>query len=252
MRRRFRRPSPAMVVACIALFVAVGGTALATTQPFTLGTTNRVDAASTVTNVNANGTQNAIVNPLLALNNLTTTTGATALSLKVASGHAPFTTNSATKVTNLNADRLDGLDSTSFVTTTDFRRIGPVPLAGSNIGPTVPLATIGNLTFEGSCFVDPAGNDGVQLFVVSAVDHSAYGSVTQAVAGGQFGNGDLFHGNGAVIANANPVHGQADFNPASGSAVEPDGHQVTFDLYQAINVRNQPGQCIFGGTFAAR
>jgi hypothetical protein len=32
--------------------------------------------------------------------------------------------------------------------------------------------------------------------------------------------------------------------------VAPDGQQVSFNLYQAINSRNQPGQCVFGGMFA--
>ena len=33
----------------------------------------------------------------------------------MASGHAPFTVNSGTKVANLNADKLDGIDSTGFL-----------------------------------------------------------------------------------------------------------------------------------------
>ena len=37
-----------------------------------------------------------------------------ALGLSVAAGHAPFTVNSATKIANLNADRLDGLDSSQL------------------------------------------------------------------------------------------------------------------------------------------
>src|SRR6266550_1643566 len=98
MRRFFNRPRHGTVVAYVALFVAVGGTAVAT-----------------VTNVKADGTQNAVANPLLSFQNLTTAAGATALALNVASGHAPFTTNSATKVANLNADRLDGIDSTGLI-----------------------------------------------------------------------------------------------------------------------------------------
>src|SRR2546423_4177311 len=113
-RRRSRRPSHATVVAYGALFVALGGTALATTQGFILGATNRVNAASEVTNVKADNTQNPIASPLLTLENLTTGTGATALALNVASGKPPFSTNSPTRVTNLNADKLDGLDSSKY------------------------------------------------------------------------------------------------------------------------------------------
>src|SRR5213082_1616224 len=113
-RLRSRRPGHATVVAYGALFVALGGTALATTQTFILGATNRVNAASDVTNVKADNSQNPIASPLLTLTNLGAGTGASALGLTVASGHPPFTTNSATKVTNLNADKVDGLDSTQL------------------------------------------------------------------------------------------------------------------------------------------
>jgi hypothetical protein len=127
LRLGSRRPSHATVVAYAALFVALGGTALAATQTFILGATNRVNAASAVTNVKADNTQNPIANPLLTLTNLSTGTGATALALKVASGHQPFTTTSATRVTNLNADKLDNLDSTAFVKLT-------TPASGVRVG----------------------------------------------------------------------------------------------------------------------
>jgi hypothetical protein len=49
------------------------------------------------------------------VNNFNTSNAAsTAVGLNVASGHAPFTVNSAVKVANLNADMLDGLDSNAL------------------------------------------------------------------------------------------------------------------------------------------
>jgi hypothetical protein len=220
-----------------------------------LGTTNSVDAASKVTNVKADGTQNTVTSPLLTLENLTSGTGATALALNVASGHAPLTTNSATKVTNLNADEVDGMHSSSFVTTSAFRRVGPLAEAA----PANPvLATIGNLTFEGHCYIntDPTVDTTpteVELLISSAVDHSAYASMTQPAAGSQFGSGNMSAGAFYQLADVQPNDSSAlDLNPVSGTAIEPNGHQVTFDLYQGVNVRNQPGQCIFGGTFAVK
>jgi hypothetical protein len=47
-------------------------------------------------------------------NNNTSNAASTALGLNVAVGHTPFTVNSAVKVANLNADRLDGFDSTDL------------------------------------------------------------------------------------------------------------------------------------------
>jgi len=53
--------------------------------------------------------------PALQVSNPSTTTGATALDLRVATGKAPMKVNSQTKVTNLNSDKVDGLEGASFV-----------------------------------------------------------------------------------------------------------------------------------------
>jgi hypothetical protein len=98
----------ANVVSLIALFVALGGTAYAATGGnFILGQSN---SAGTPTSLSA-----PISGKALQLTNTSTGAGATALGLNVASGHAPFTVNSDTRVTNLNADKLDGINSGGFV-----------------------------------------------------------------------------------------------------------------------------------------
>src|SRR5262245_36103088 len=98
----------AALVAAVVAAVVSAGAAVATTQAFTLGTTNRVDAPSTVVNATSNGVTNPVDAPLLTLNNRSSTANATPLSLVAASGHAPFKVNAETKVANLNADKLDG------------------------------------------------------------------------------------------------------------------------------------------------
>jgi hypothetical protein len=104
-----RRPTPALVIALIALFVALGGAGMAATGGnFILGKLNTADATSSLSAPVAGGSA-------LNVSNLNTTAGSRALRLKVASGHSPFTVNSAVKVANLNADKLDGIDSTGFV-----------------------------------------------------------------------------------------------------------------------------------------
>src|SRR5215216_7386331 len=52
--------------------------------------------------------------PALQVSNPSTATGSTALDLQVATGKAPMRVNRTTKVTNLNADKLDGQDSTTI------------------------------------------------------------------------------------------------------------------------------------------
>ena len=89
----------------LALVVGVASASLgATGGNFILGNANSAGAVSKLTA--------SIANPALQLVNQSTASGASALGLNVASGKPPLTVNAAAgKATNLNADRLDGLDS---------------------------------------------------------------------------------------------------------------------------------------------
>jgi hypothetical protein len=233
-------------MATTAVFIAIGGTTYAATGGnFILGQTN---TASSTTALSAGTT-----GPALKATN--TSTG-TAASFNVASGHPPFSVNSGTKVTNLNADKLDGLDSTSFLSGSKLRRVGPVTLQPPDSTDNATLiATVGHFTFIGGCRTVIGGSDLIYSAVSSDVDHSAYASITQSEAGATYGSGDMTGGtnNFHSLANIdNLAHGTPNVNPMSGSAVGPDGQEVFFNSYQAINSRNQPGQCIWGGSFAVK
>ena len=71
---------------------------------FNLGRTNTVNRTSTLTG----STSSRVLQ-------VTNSGAGTALRLSVKTGVAPLQVNSSTKVVNLNADRLDGLDSSAFV-----------------------------------------------------------------------------------------------------------------------------------------
>jgi len=103
-----------VVLGAVVSAVVSGGVALATTQNFVLGGPNVVDAPSSVSNANG-GTVNAVDAALVTLENLSTGSGATALSLNVPNGKPPLVVNSDAKVVKLNADRLDGKDSSGFL-----------------------------------------------------------------------------------------------------------------------------------------
>jgi hypothetical protein len=88
----FKRPSHGVVVAYLALFVAMTGTATAATGgTFILGKGNSTTTTTTLSNSKG-----------------------VPLSLNSRSGSAPLKVGSSTKVSNLNVDKLDGLDSTQF------------------------------------------------------------------------------------------------------------------------------------------
>jgi hypothetical protein len=99
-----RRPSAALVVSMLALFVALSGWGYAATGTFVLGKTNRAKKTTGL----ASTTKRA---PAFAVTN---TGGATAASFSVKPGVTPFTVNSSVKVAKLNADLLDGVDSSGL------------------------------------------------------------------------------------------------------------------------------------------
>jgi hypothetical protein len=99
----------ALIAALVSAFVAAGA-AVATTKTFVLGTSNTVDAASTVT-----AGSSGLNAKLLQLTNNSTGSSATALGLTTPSSRPPMIVSSQAKVANLNADKLDGVDSTGFL-----------------------------------------------------------------------------------------------------------------------------------------
>jgi hypothetical protein len=236
----------ANVMVTILGFIVLGGTAVAATGGnFILGQSN---SASSTTSLTA-----PLAGKGLQVTNTSTGAGATALGLNVASGHPPFTVNSGTKVTNLNADKLDGMDSSAFVPGSKLVRVGPVtdtPINGGVFGPT--FAQVGHFGFDGECHRNDAGNDSIKISIFSSFGGSTFGSVTQAPAGGAFGRGDMGSFIDYPVVDISFPAGTPNFNPASGTAVAPDGQQVTFDVYQAMNARSQAHECMFGGTFVLK
>src|SRR5436190_8214505 len=251
MRQWLRsRLTYANVISTLALFlVLAGGTTLAATGGnFILGQSNSASSTTSLTRTGANAGKG------LQVTNTSTAAGATALGLNVASGHAPFTVNSGTKVTNLNADKLDGIDSSAFVPNSKLVRVGPVAVTPANPGSlSTPIATVGPFTFGSLCVRNNfAGNDRTQVTISSNQGSSTYGSMTQAAAGGALGEGNMTFGAEYPVMDYSFPTGTLNFNPASGTAVAREGEQLNFDVYQGMNDRGQAGQCIFGGTFVLK
>src|SRR5918992_3740217 len=114
MKRFKRLPSPSLAISLLALFVALGGTAYAATGgSFVLGQAN---TASSQTSLTA-GVAGTTTGPrsVLSLRNTSTASGAEGLAITVGANKAPIHVNStAGKATFLNADKVDGLDSSQI------------------------------------------------------------------------------------------------------------------------------------------
>ena len=236
----------ALIAAVVSAFVAAGA-AVATTQAFTLGTTNTVDAASTVT-AGATGL-NA---KMLQLTNNSTGSSATALGLSTPNSRPPMIVTSSAKVANLNADKLDGTDSGGFVAADAVRRVGPITVPASNAPQPVTIAVIRQLTVRGSCFHFADNNERSDIEIISSVAHSAYSAFSQS-GSATYGEPDMNAGQPYFLGTLflSPG-GQPAFKVATGDALSADGHQISFDLYQGQNVRGQVGKCVFGGTFVVK
>ena len=113
MRRLFsHRPSAALVISLIALFFAMGGTAVAATGGnFILGKANTATSTSTLTN-----------------------TKGTALSLSSTSTTPPLRVSNGVQVPNLNASKLDGKTSSAFLpatgTAANSSKLGGIAASG--------------------------------------------------------------------------------------------------------------------------
>jgi hypothetical protein len=257
------RPSPALFVGLLALFVALGGVGVAATgDNFILGHSN---SASSRTDLTAN-----IANRALGLTNTSTGSGASALALNVASGHPPLVVSpGAGTATNLNADLLDTHDSTYFLPKTGtaanslklggqlpsyylpasvVRRVEP--MTGSP-GSSPTLIVLGQLTFYGFCYSN-GSIETVGLAMRSSADHAAYADLTQAAAGGdKYRDPNVLSGFAYTLAAvAGQGSGSAAFAPVTGEALSADGHEVFYNLYMGQNARGATGdKCVFGGSF---
>ena len=150
MQRIRQHLTYANVMATIAVFVVLGGTTYAATGDFLkLGNPN---SANKQTSLSASP---AFAGKALQLTNTSTGAGATALGLTVGSGRPPFIVNSGTKVTNLNADKLDGLDSTGFLPRSNVKSLAFTPdgcVNATDPGCSTSF-TLGGLSLGASCYV---------------------------------------------------------------------------------------------------
>jgi len=101
-----RKPSPTMLVASAALFIALGGAGMAATGgTFILGQQNTAQDTTLLSSDTATGATLRLAN----------SGGHPAARFDVNNNVAPFAVvNTMTKVQNLNSDLLDGLDSSAF------------------------------------------------------------------------------------------------------------------------------------------
>jgi hypothetical protein len=228
------RPSPAMVVALIALVFAMGGVSygLATgsvdSREIKNNTVRTQDIrqghvrTSDVRNNNLRGQdirdgtltgEDIDEGTLDTVPNATNATNATSAN----------TANSAATFAGLSPQRI-------------------VPFTLGN-GQTQTLATIGPFTLTATCVINQAGNDTVAVQITTSQNDSALDADD---ADGDFDTGET-HNFLAVTATPTGTP-ELDANE-DGTAITPDGTEILGQgLYVGVNVLGEAGKCRFGGT----
>jgi len=288
-----RRPSPALVIALFALFVALSGVGIAATGGnFILGQTNTADATSSLQGSIASGpaleaanpaagggivgkssigrgvvgqhTGSTGKNPGVEASTASTDPAATALFANNPGGGPaaaftvlnssvkPFTVNSNSKVTGLNVDLVDSLDSVVEASTNGVGAVrgrltsGRQQLSGAEAGPFTIIITSGfaNVNAEKN-----ANDDCTITFLNPQLNPSAYTFTRQVFPSGgtaSFTDGTLAPGASSVagpFATGAQVRWQAwaTGNPSSTIKV------VTVDAF----TRASGTTCDFGATMYA-
>lgn len=145
------RPSPAMVVACTSLVLSMGGVGYAATGgTFVLGSANKAANPTSLTSKSTSGSTLVVSNK----------GGAPAAGFKTQDGAPPFVVNRDTKVDKLNADLLDGVDSSGFVRADEDVPAASVNSTVGQVAPTVAQTTLSanSEQFDQGNLWEPAGD----------------------------------------------------------------------------------------------
>lgn len=221
-----RHLSPSLVISCAALFIALGSTGIAATgKAFILGKANSAGKTTQLTSSSAGG-------PTLKVTN---TGGKAAAAFVTKAGKAPFTVNRTTKVTNLNADQLDGLDSSSFLAAgakaadsdlLDGLDSSAFALAGAPFGDATTLDGLDSTAFAlaGAPFGDATTLDGLDSLAFLQTSTTAGG-----VLAGPFSNLTLDDGavNSAKVLDDSLGAGDLATNSVAQAEIATDGVAAT-------------------------
>jgi hypothetical protein len=213
-----RKLSPAMIVALVGLFVGLGGVGgAATGDNFILGQPNAADQTTSLAATTSD--------PALSVRNNST---GIPLNLVAPPGRPPFKVNSGEKVANLNADLLDGKDSTALPYWKLGGNAGTVP--GTNfLGTTDNNALVVKVNGQRALRIEPTpvSTDGPNIiggFSANGIRDGAFGVTISGGGRSSFANvasdayGTVGGGVGNIVGDLDSAHspGTAQFATVGG------------------------------------
>ena len=157
-------------------------------------------------------------------------------------GSATSAGSATTAGSAANADKLDGFDSSHFLTRSTIIDLPRFEMTNGQ-GP-VTVLTKGPLTFKATCDIGDGGLDTAQILISTTENHAAFD--------GDAITPDLFTSSPAtdrVYAHVEGLTGKPIFKAEDdGTAVTVGGTEVGSTVwYLGINILGRPGVCTFGG-----
>jgi hypothetical protein len=269
-----KRPSPAMIVAIAALFVALSGTTYAVTRPpvRSVGSIQLQKGAVRSENIAKGAVTRSKLSPGLSVTQLRPSSvhgfrADTSLVVRAAyadraghadtaaladgattattAGSAPIADTAVSAGSAANASQLDGHDSSFFLPQSTIVDVKQFSLAPNE---ERVMLQHGPFTLTARCYSDPLTGDDADVLIETTEPHSAFEGFAN--------DADLNYGDpqiGRSVIGVDGVHGLPQFeSSADGAAVAPSGAEIrSIVFYVGLNLfgsLGDPGKpCTFGG-----
>jgi hypothetical protein len=179
VRSRIRRPSPAMVVACLALVFAMGGTTWAVTSlpAGSVGIAQLRTGAVTNTKIGSRAVSNAKLHAASVSGTKIAKDAVTGGDVKNGALTGPdlkANTLTSTQIAESKLTIVPSAQKASTVTgVTVLKSAHVAESPDQSSAPMVPLGTRGDFSFYGKCFKDPDGSTDGRLYFSVATGHTA-------------------------------------------------------------------------------
>ncbi len=222
-----QRPSPALVISMIALFVAMSGTGYALSRA-SVGPKQLKRSAVTTSKIK----KRAVTASKLRRRAVTTSKikndNVTGRKIKESTlGKVP------------DADKLDGLDSPAYERSSKFTRIQTLNLGNNEAR---DIYSLGPFRLTAHCQLNQAGNDEPRILITTTQDNAAFDGNDSGVLNVATPEASREFVKDSTAAGTPGIDAEND-----GTAIAADGTQFVSQLWAAVNTFNQPGRCFFGG-----
>jgi hypothetical protein len=209
------RPSPAMIVAVIALIAAVSGSAYAALSKNSVGTKQLKKGAVNTSDIKNNAVTGKKAN-------------------ESSFGQVPSAKSADTSTSANSANIANSANSFGGMTA---HNVDPFTLGNEG---SQSLGTFGPFTLTATCAINQAGEDLARIVITTSENNSAFI--------GEAEDADFDAGDEVEFVEASGTTGTPEIEEDSAAAISPSGTEILgHQLYAGVNILGQTGVCRYGG-----